>query len=66
MFLNFKFFSATGIVTVAPFLEVTEDDWNKVIDVNLKGVFLVWFAVQALAETSCVLSKFSDRVSCCC
>jgi NAD(P)-dependent dehydrogenase (short-subunit alcohol dehydrogenase family) len=30
-----------GIVKVAPFLEMTEEQWDSVIDVNLKGVFLV-------------------------
>uniref|UniRef100_A0A061R3V6 Glucose 1-dehydrogenase n=1 Tax=Tetraselmis sp. GSL018 TaxID=582737 RepID=A0A061R3V6_9CHLO len=29
-----------GIVKVAPFLEMSEEDWDSVIDVNLKGVFL--------------------------
>mmetsp|Transcript_6645 Transcript_6645/g.18543 ORF Transcript_6645/g.18543 Transcript_6645/m.18543 type:complete len:269 (+) Transcript_6645:217-1023(+) len=29
-----------GIVKVAPFLEMSEDDWDSVIDINLKGVFL--------------------------
>jgi len=29
-----------GIVKVAPFLEMTEEQWDSVIDVNLKGVFL--------------------------
>ena len=31
----------TGIVKVAPFLDMSEEDWDSVIDVNLKGVFLV-------------------------
>ena len=30
-----------GIVKAAPFLEMTEDDFDAVIRVNLKGVFLV-------------------------
>ncbi len=34
-----------GIFRAAPFLEVTEADWNAVIDVNLKGTFLVGQAV---------------------
>lgn len=29
-----------GIEHESPFLEKTEDEWNKVIDVNLKGAFL--------------------------
>jgi NAD(P)-dependent dehydrogenase (short-subunit alcohol dehydrogenase family) len=34
-----------GIFKAAPFLEVTEADWDVVIDVNLKGHFLVGQAV---------------------
>ncbi len=29
-----------GIQTIAPFLVLTEEEWQKVIDVNLKGTFL--------------------------
>jgi NAD(P)-dependent dehydrogenase (short-subunit alcohol dehydrogenase family) len=29
-----------GLVTMAPLLEMTEEDWDRVIDTNLKGVFL--------------------------
>mmetsp|Transcript_41243 Transcript_41243/g.106793 ORF Transcript_41243/g.106793 Transcript_41243/m.106793 type:complete len:268 (+) Transcript_41243:148-951(+) len=29
-----------GILKVAPFLEMSEEEWDSVIDVNLKGVFL--------------------------
>ncbi|MDD2732239.1 MAG: glucose 1-dehydrogenase [Candidatus Pacebacteria bacterium] len=29
-----------GIVQFAPFLELTEKDWDKMIDINLKGYFL--------------------------
>jgi len=29
-----------GIYPVKPFLEITEEEWNRVIDVNLKGTFL--------------------------
>jgi glucose 1-dehydrogenase len=36
-----------GIFKAAPFLDVTEDDWDAVINVNLKGHFLVG---QALAQ----------------
>ncbi len=36
-----------GITRRAPLLELTEDDWNAVIDVNLKGAFL---CIQAAAE----------------
>ncbi|MBT9594717.1 MAG: SDR family oxidoreductase [Vitreoscilla sp.] len=34
-----------GIFRAADFLEVTEEDWDAVIDVNLKGAFLVGQAV---------------------
>ena len=34
-----------GIFRAAPFLEITEADWDAVIDVNLKGAFLVGQAV---------------------
>lgn len=34
-----------GIFKAAPFLEVTEADWDAVLDVNLKGHFLVGQAV---------------------
>ncbi|MEK8029412.1 glucose 1-dehydrogenase [Ideonella sp. DXS29W] len=34
-----------GIFKAADFLEVTEDDWDAVINVNLKGAFLVGQAV---------------------
>jgi NAD(P)-dependent dehydrogenase (short-subunit alcohol dehydrogenase family) len=34
-----------GIFKAAPFLEITEGDWDAVLDVNLKGHFLVGQAV---------------------
>jgi 3-oxoacyl-[acyl-carrier protein] reductase len=34
-----------GITRFAPFLEMTEDDWNAVVDVDLKGTFLCGQAV---------------------
>ncbi len=34
-----------GIFRAAPFLDITEDDWDAVIAVNLKGAFLVGQAV---------------------
>ncbi|WP_455367228.1 SDR family NAD(P)-dependent oxidoreductase [[Eubacterium] cellulosolvens] len=30
--------NCAGILSTTPFLEVTEQEWNKVLDVNLKGV----------------------------
>jgi glucose 1-dehydrogenase len=38
-------FNNAGIFRAAPFLEITEADWDAVIDVNLKGHFLVGQAV---------------------
>jgi meso-butanediol dehydrogenase / (S,S)-butanediol dehydrogenase / diacetyl reductase len=29
-----------GTITIAPIVDIDESDWNRVIDVNLKGVFL--------------------------
>jgi len=34
-----------GILTFEPFLEIKEEDWDRVLDVNLKGQFLVAQAV---------------------
>src|SRR3989338_2248622 len=34
-----------GIIQRKPFLELTEEEWNKTIDVNLKGYFLCSQAV---------------------
>ncbi len=34
-----------GVLTTTPFLEVTEAEWDRVIDTNLKGMFLVGQAV---------------------
>jgi meso-butanediol dehydrogenase/(S,S)-butanediol dehydrogenase/diacetyl reductase len=36
-----------GIVQSKPFLEITEADWDRVLDVNLKGLF---FCIQAVAR----------------
>ncbi len=41
-----------GIFRAGPFLDVSEDDWDAVIGVNLKGAFLVGQAVaRAMAAT---------------
>ncbi len=37
--------SNAGIFKAAAFLDITEDDWDAVLDVNLKGAFLVGQAV---------------------
>jgi len=31
--------SAAGITQIAPFLDLTEEDWDRIVDVNLKGTF---------------------------
>ena len=36
-----------GIMRNAPFLEMTEEDWDAVLEINLKGVFL---CTQAAAK----------------
>ncbi|HVA92740.1 MAG TPA: SDR family oxidoreductase [Chloroflexota bacterium] len=33
--------SNAGIATPEPFLEITEESWDRTVDVNLKGMFLV-------------------------
>ena len=33
--------NSAGVEIIKPFLEVTEDEWDHVLDVNLKGTFLV-------------------------
>ncbi|MBC8058016.1 MAG: glucose 1-dehydrogenase, partial [Rhizobiales bacterium] len=44
-----------GIFKAADFLEITEADWDAVIDVNLKGVFLVGQAVaRAMVESKTI------------
>ncbi len=39
--------NAAGIAQTKPFLELTEDDWDRVIDTNLKGTV---FCMQAVAR----------------
>ncbi len=42
-----------GIFRAADFLDISEDDWDAVLDVNLKGSFLVGQAVaRAMAATA--------------
>lgn len=36
-----------GLVQIKPFLEVTEEEWDRVIDVNMKGTY---FCLQAAAK----------------
>ena len=44
------FVNNAGVQTWKPFLEVTEDEWDLVIDTNLKGCFL---CTQAAARYMC-------------
>jgi NAD(P)-dependent dehydrogenase (short-subunit alcohol dehydrogenase family) len=39
------FFNNAGIVIVQNFLDIKESDWDRIMDVNLKGVFLCGQAV---------------------
>jgi NAD(P)-dependent dehydrogenase (short-subunit alcohol dehydrogenase family) len=43
-----------GTITISPIIEITESDWDRVIDVNLKGVFL---------GMKCVLPHMLERGS---
>ncbi len=48
------FFNNAGIIRVQNFLDVTETEWDQVIDVNLKGVFLCGQAVaKHMVERQC-------------
>ena len=48
------FFNNAGIIRVQNFLDVTEAEWDQVIDVNLKGVFLCGQAVaKHMVERQC-------------
>jgi len=40
-------FNNAGINIVKPFMKITEDDWDKVLDINLKGYYL---CAQAVGE----------------
>jgi meso-butanediol dehydrogenase / (S,S)-butanediol dehydrogenase / diacetyl reductase len=40
-------FNNAGVIRVQPMLDVTEAEWNRVVDVNLKAVF---FVLQAVAR----------------
>jgi NAD(P)-dependent dehydrogenase (short-subunit alcohol dehydrogenase family) len=39
--------NAAGVAQTQPFLELTEDDWNRVLDANLKGTV---FCMQAVGQ----------------
>ena len=51
-----------GILQFKPFLELTEEDWNKVLDVNLKGYFLCAQAVtrEMVKQKSGVIINISS------
>ena len=34
-------FNNTGVIRVQPLLDVTEAEWDRVVDVNLRAVFFV-------------------------
>jgi NAD(P)-dependent dehydrogenase (short-subunit alcohol dehydrogenase family) len=44
--------NAPGINSATPFLEISEDEWHKILDVNLKSIFLASqiFGRQMLAQ----------------
>lgn len=53
-----------GIFKAAPFLEITEADWDAVMDVNLKGSFLVGQAVaRELVKNPPVAGEQAGRAS---
>ena len=46
-----------GIFPYKPFLEIEEEDWNKVLDINLKSVFLTSKAsAEVMKEGSKIVS----------
>lgn len=56
-------FNNAGHEFVAPLLETTEDDWDKVMDVNLKGLFLMTKAcleVMVSQGSGVIINNASD------
>jgi len=49
--------NCAGIVQAKPFLEITEDDWDRILDVNLKGTT---FCIQAVATQ--MIRQVPDQV----
>ncbi len=49
-----------GIYPAAPLLEIEESEWDLVIDVNLKGTFLV---TQAVAKYAMVRQNYGRIVN---
>lgn len=52
-----------GIYPAHPFLEISEAEWDKVIDVNLKGTFLVTQVVASMAMTKANYGKIVNIAS---
>src|SRR5207237_6585045 len=44
-------FNNAGVIRLQPLLDVTEAEWNRVLDVNLKAVFFVLKAVARRMKT---------------
>jgi NAD(P)-dependent dehydrogenase (short-subunit alcohol dehydrogenase family) len=44
--------NCAGVLSLAPFAELTEEQWDAVMDVNAKGVFLMMRAVLPALEAS--------------
>jgi NAD(P)-dependent dehydrogenase (short-subunit alcohol dehydrogenase family) len=58
--------NAAGIWTEGPSHQVTEDQWDRVLDVNLKGTFFCCrFAIPELKKTrGCIVNLSSDAGLC--
>ena len=50
--------NAAGILRISPFLDATPDDWDRVLDVNLKSVF---FLTQAIARAM-IAARIEGRI----
>lgn len=57
--------NSAGIFTSIPFLELTEKDWDRMIDINLKGAFLCTqaFIRQALQQNTGASIVFLSSIS---
>jgi len=53
-----------GIYPATPLLDITEEEWDKVIDVNLKGTFLVTQIVVKKAMSKAKYGKIVNIASC--
>lgn len=52
-----------GIFPFKPFLELTEEDWDKVLDVNLKSIFLASQAAAKVMKEGCKIVNISSIAS---